>query len=203
MTDVKAFVFDWGGVLIEDPLENILKFCARHFGIEYPLFKKEFKKYANFFTCGKISETELWQKIGIQLKIVNAPKESLWEKAFEKNYQPRELMFQLVHQLKNKNFITALLSNTELPSQNYFIKQNYTQFDFTIFSCSTGYAKPDQEIFFKLIHTIKCPASNIIFIDDKLKNIKSASSLGIKSIMFKNYEQTKSQLSTITGLNFL
>jgi FMN phosphatase YigB (HAD superfamily) len=45
--------------------------------------------------------------------------------------------------------------------------------------------KPNREIYEKLIEKLKCKPEEILFIDDKEKNVNSAIDLGINGIVYK------------------
>ena len=53
-------------------------------------------------------------------------------------------------------------------------------------SFELGLLKPDPEIYKKVAKKLKCDLSEIIFIDDKPKNTKSAADLGIHAITFNS-----------------
>ena len=48
--------------------------------------------------------------------------------------------------------------------------------------------KPDVKIYQKMIEKLNCKPNEIIFIDDKEKNVIGAKSLGINGIVYKNNE---------------
>ncbi len=50
-------------------------------------------------------------------------------------------------------------------------------------------AKPNKDIYKYLIKDADLDLSTTIFIDNQIKNVQTAESLGIKSILFENLEQ--------------
>ena len=58
-----------------------------------------------------------------------------------------------------------------------------------IISYKLGYMKPSFMIYLELIRLADCNPDEILFIDDKNKNIKGAAKLGIKAIQYKNYSK--------------
>ena len=57
-------------------------------------------------------------------------------------------------------------------------------YDPVIFSGKVGLRKPDREIYELFITQSFCDPEKIVFIDDKLDNLKTASAVGMKTILF-------------------
>ncbi len=54
--------------------------------------------------------------------------------------------------------------------------------------------KPNEDIFIFAIQKLDASNEDIIFIDDKKENVKTASLLGLKTILFENVDKTKELL---------
>jgi len=67
-------------------------------------------------------------------------------------------------------------------------------FEKVLSSCVVGKMKPKKEYFKEVIKRLHIKPQELLFIDDKASNIKSASSLGIKTILFKNPNRLKQEL---------
>lgn len=86
-----------------------------------------------------------------------------------------------------------IISNTS----NEQIKSLKSKFDFfqnfdgIITSESTGSPKPNISIFVHALRNANASPSESIFIDDSLKNIQSADSLGINTHHYENYYKLK------------
>jgi putative hydrolase of the HAD superfamily len=59
----------------------------------------------------------------------------------------------------------------------------------TYASCKIGLKKPDKRCFLLVLNNHKLLPNQTIFIDDRHENIKSAQSLGMNTILFKNNKQ--------------
>ena len=55
MEKVKSVIFDWGGVLIEDPRPGLLKFCAGAFGVPQEEYIPVHDSFLDKFHVGAIS----------------------------------------------------------------------------------------------------------------------------------------------------
>jgi FMN phosphatase YigB (HAD superfamily) len=56
MQSIKAVIFDWGGVLIDDPVPALMQYCADALGVSCDDYTKAHLKFADDFQLGKISE---------------------------------------------------------------------------------------------------------------------------------------------------
>ena len=106
-------------------------------------------------------------------------------------------MFDLVSGLHKNGFKTALLSNTEKPSVEFFRRLKYDMFDLTVFSCEQGIEKPQKQIYLIAAQRLSLPPQRCVFIDDKIDCIQGADKTGLKGILFQNYSQTINELSLI------
>lgn len=64
-----------------------------------------------------------------------------------------------------------------------------------------GFSKKDPQSFAEVLKRINKDPKEVIFIDDTLKNIEAAQSIGIRTIHFKNNQQLFEELSTHLHLN--
>ncbi len=112
MERIQAVIFDWGGVLIEDPRPGLLRFCAEAFGVPEDDYTPVHDLFLDKFHTGAISEQTFWREISRKLG-KEAPKvASLWYEAFKATYVPKPEAFSLASSLHKKGYKTALLSNT-------------------------------------------------------------------------------------------
>ena len=108
-------------------------------------------------------------------------------------------MFDLVGELKRNGYKVGLLSNTELPSAEFFLETHPGLFDSTVFSCHECITKPKIEpgvgpnlkIYEIAVKRLGVPAYQSLFIDDKEWCLESAQLAGLQGILYKNYEQVK------------
>ena len=197
---IESVVFDWGGVLIDDPVPGFLAFIEVHF----PRFGvREFDEEAMVdFQKGTISEMEFWSRIGLEnIEMNSLFQGSLWRSAFESTYAERAPVFAIAKQLQLKGITTAVLSNTEKPSVEMFQSKGYTCFDETYFSCDWGMVKPESVIYQRCIDSLGYPSDRILFIDDKPENIEAAKRAGMQGHVMKDISGLKDCLN-LWGLGF-
>jgi len=194
MSQMRAVIFDWGGVLIDDPVPGLMQFCADALGVPKEIYIKAHRKFAPDLQAGKISEDAFWDALCGELEIP-APKErSLWYDAFKAVYSPRPDMFTLARSLQGNGYKTAFLSNTEIPAVRFFLEQKYDMFDVLVFSCIEGVKKPDREIYEIIVERLGVEPQQAVLIDDRLDCIDGANAAGLKTISFESIEQVKTEL---------
>ncbi len=60
---IKAAIFDWGGVLIENPTEGILQYSRKVLGIGAGCMLAAYRKLIPYFQEGRITEEEFWKGV--------------------------------------------------------------------------------------------------------------------------------------------
>jgi epoxide hydrolase-like predicted phosphatase len=195
MEKINAVIFDWGGVLIEDPAPALFKYCANAFGVSIEQYVIAFDICINDFQTGAVTEKQFWTNI---TKHLNAPMPKvnfLWTEAFMAAYKPRQEMFSLASRLRKAGCKTAILSNTEKPVVEIINKQKYDAFNVTVVSCLEGIAKPERKIYEITLDRLGIPAGQALFIDDKQENIEGAKQAGLQTILFKSTEKFKKDIA--------
>ena len=88
----------------------------------------------------------------------------------------------------SKQYQLAILSNTNSVHYEH-IKENYSiigLFEHILLSYEMGTMKPDVEAYEKLIQATSTPASQHLFIDDRIENIIAAKETGMDGIQYKS-----------------
>lgn len=197
MEEIKSVIFDWGGVLIEDPRPGLLRFCADAFGTPLDEYTPIHDSFLDKFHVGAISEHEFWLCISTELGRPMPEIRSFWYEAFRAAYVPKKEVFSLASSLHDNGYKTALLSNTELPAVGFFHEQNYNMFDVLVFSCVERIAKPQRQIYEITINRLGSKAQQTVFIDDRLVHVKGAKEAGLHAILFENINQLKNELKKL------
>ena len=136
MEEIKSVIFDWGGVLINDPAPGLMQYCARALGVSKEDYTKAHNTFAPDFQKNLFSEEVFWERICGVLNVPEPQVHSLWSEAFKAIYVPKEEMFSLAALLRKNGYKTALLSNTEAPAMQHYPRFGYNMFDVTVFSCA-------------------------------------------------------------------
>ncbi len=195
---IKAIIFDWGGVLIDDPIPGLILYCSKYLNVSEGEFKGVLRRFRPDFERGMISEDVFWERACSELGVPKPNIESLWGDAFRSVYSEKRGVFSLACSLKENGYRVGFLSNTEVPPMNYFYEKGYRFFDATIFSCVVGVKKPEWGIYEITLNRLGVHPKEAIFIDDKEENIRGAEEVGINAILFKSLEQLKKELSNFS-----
>jgi putative hydrolase of the HAD superfamily len=206
MEKIRAIIFDWGSVLIEDPAPGLVRYCAKALGVSKDQYKRAYSICMDDFQTGRVTEQQFWAnmtgrlnaRLGKTSRRSRAPMpkvDSLWGDAFAAVYVPRTDLFTMAVQLRAQGCKIALLSNTEKPAVEFFHKQKYDAFDVEVFSCVEGIKKPQREIYELTLTRLGTSAEQTLFIDDREDYIGGAKRAGIKTILFKDVGRLKKDLA--------
>jgi len=194
MGKIESVIFDWGGVLIDDPRPGLLRYCSGAFGVPLEDYTPVNDSFLDEFHKGMISEDTFWRQITGKLGKQMPPSRSQWYEAFRSAYVPKQEMFRLASSLHDKGYKTAFLSNTELPAVEFFHEQGYDMFDVLVFSCVEGVMKPERRIYEITLERLGSKAGQAVFIDDRQDYIRGAQNVGLNAILFKTIDQVKDEL---------
>ncbi len=135
-------------------------------------------------SLGEISSFDFWKELGFCSEYPKIESEYL------DTYLTIDPDFIEIARTLAKKYCLAILSNDVKEWSNYL----RTKFDLNslfktiIISGEVGYRKPDKRIYNILLDRIRSSPSNCVFIDDRAKNLLSASEMGIKTIRFIRQE---------------
>lgn len=194
-------IFDLGNVLIEWNKEKILsKICKND--LEYNLFNK-FVFQSNLWIDldnGKISleflENQLIDEMGHQYQ--DQIHELVWNWF---NYVDLyDEVYELIKQLKKKNFQIYVLSNTSsifhILLDSVLSKVSSVLDDYVI-SCEVKMMKPQKEIYLSLVNKYQLDIKDCIFLDDLEENVEAARTLGIKAFQIKERKEISNILKDL------
>jgi putative hydrolase of the HAD superfamily len=197
LSKIKAVIFDWGGVLIENPTEGILQYSREILGIGTGCMLAAYRKLIPYFQEGKITEEEFWKGVRRRTGAKGGMPVSLWLEAFEHSYVEKKDVFAVAHALHGRGCRTGILSNTEKPARPIMQRDSYRIFDPVVLSWQVGSAKPQRRIFEALIETLRLDPQEILLIDDVEANIAAAEDLGLRGLLFTDAETLKSNLADL------
>jgi len=196
-TRIEAVVFDWGGVLIENPAGPLMAYCAGALGVPVEDYMRVHSEYGEAFQRGRIAEDVFWQRVCEGLGCPPPKSRSLWGEAFRAVYRPRDDVFALAQQLHEDGCKTALLSNTEPPAMEFFLELRYEIFDVPTFSCAEGTCKPEREIYEIAVRKLGLMPGQCVLIDDRPDFIKAARNAGMNGIVYQRLAQVRRELVSL------
>ena len=182
----KAMIFDWGGVLIDDPAGELVRYCAAKLGVEAQDCQRAFDSYLPAFHRGVITEKVFWDQVCDQLNRPMPEQKSLWTEAFRNIIQPKEAMYDLAQSL-GQRYKIAVLSNTELPVIEHFLAHRSDLFEVKVFSCEEGLIKPQGDLFERCVQRLGVEPHEAVLIDDRIENVAGARAAGWRGILYESY----------------
>ncbi|MGB5330676.1 MAG: HAD-IA family hydrolase [Gammaproteobacteria bacterium] len=129
-------------------------------------------------SLGKISPDEFWGKVGVR---------SALEDEFLSRHRLNPGVTELLTEAKRNNISVWCLSN-DVSRWSEKIRSNLGVEEFlqgSVISGDVGIRKPDKAIYETLIQSSGYKIENILFVDDREKNVNAARDLGIETVMFK------------------
>ncbi len=192
---LKGIIFDVGGVLqLPNPKFNhphVHSFIAKELGISLDqYFDSIDTSYASSIE-GKIQEEKAIKSMSMNLKITPKRLTKLYMIAYRKNYKINKKLLSFVSILKKKGYKTAILSDQWLLSKKALILPIfYKIFNKVVISCDVSMRKPDPKIYKLTLKKLSLNPKEVILIDNQKWNIAPAKRMGMKTILFKNTEQT-------------
>ncbi len=194
---IASVIFDLGGVLIEQPIPAMMNYCAERLTVSPQDLLRAHERHAPDFQRGRIDEAVYWERVCGEMGVPCRSDGFLWGSAFRFAYSEYSDIFLLADLLHRKNYRIGLLSDTEVPSMNFFLSRGYGQFDFLVFSCREGFIKPDRRIFELALARSGVAAERTVFIDDRPANVEGAKKAGIRTVLFRDPGQVKNELAAM------
>lgn len=190
MAKYKTIIFDFFGVICSEVAPT---WFNRYFSQEKTAILKD--KYFKPFDLGKKSEEELYAELG---NLINKSAPEIKLEFDELTNTIDEQLLKHIEKLKT-TYKVGLLSNGGSAFVRSILKLYNIEklFDNISISAEVGLVKPDPKIFELALRNMNSQAQNTIFIDDNQKNITGAKNIGLKTILYKNYNQFKKELNKI------
>jgi putative hydrolase of the HAD superfamily len=188
MSEIKGVYFDWGGVLFKDPFAELMQRIATEMGVGADELNVP-DDLVFLWQTGALDEPEFWLKLleRSNLRVKMTPRR-IWGKHFEEVYQEFPEMIELTENLKARDLKIGLLSNTEMPGADFFETLRYKAFDYRVYSCRCGFAKPDPRIFEYAADKMGLQPDQIVYFDDKIMHVESAAKVGFRAKQFRLQE---------------
>ncbi|MFX1258054.1 MAG: HAD-IA family hydrolase [Promethearchaeota archaeon] len=204
---IKTIVLDLGGVYFTSGTVLAIKKIKELFGIKnYSLLKKFFNDYpnteGNLIRRGLITLKEFEENLVLKLKINEDDLYHLKQIWFG-SYLPNYLMEELVKKLKEQKNYRLVVFSGNIRERIDFLEKRYgfsKYFDDFVYSFDYKKNKDDRGFYEELIQHIKCEPNEAILVDDLLKVIKMAESLGFIGI---NYLYTKQLINEFKRYNII
>lgn len=193
---IKGIIFDFGGVL---STKMHLRNFAEEFSKIYNADEIEFKNLIIKLWLSARTEEKgflnFWNELGKFLKIEpnRVKKDIIRSSGFRE-----ELLTYIITNLKDKYKLGILSNHIRCWLEDVIKEKNITSiFNEIITSYNYKVAKPNKEIYKIALKKLNLKPEETIYIDDMEKNVKIAKELGMKGIVFKDFNSFKEELEKI------
>ena len=191
---IKAVFFDMGGVISPSRKEEMFAWLIRNLALPESKINVLAECY-NGAQKGEKSTEELLDEVSSKLNVDKAKLRKSWEEMHSEVFTLNPEVLAIVSSLKEKKYVTALITNTiELHASLFRKNKGYSFFHPIVCSYEIGIKKPEPGIYKKMLDVIGFKAEECVFVDDRIEHLAPAIQLGMKVIHFKNAEQLKQDL---------
>jgi putative hydrolase of the HAD superfamily len=209
VTELRALIVDWGGVLTTPLQDSMLAWCDTD-GIDYVAFRAVMKDWLgtsygddaainpiHALERGEMEVPDFESELGTRLRTVDGqPVESrgLLTRMFA-GFGPLPPMIEAVRHAKAAGFATALLSNSW---GNDYPREGWTElFDVVVISGEVGMRKPEPEIFRLTADKLGLACEQCVFVDDLMPNIRGAMAVGMCGVHHVTPQETLDALEAL------
>jgi FMN phosphatase YigB (HAD superfamily) len=179
--NIRAVIFDFGGVIAEEGFQQGLYAIAEKFGLDQKRFFQLANEavYNSGYVTGSGSENDYWNEVREHSGIM-ATDEELRQKILSR-FIPRDWMLETVRTMQQQGLVTAILSDQsdwldQLDSRYHF----FQYFDAVFNSFHLGKTKRDPVIFVETLQALKVNANETLFVDDNIGHIDRAVAAGLQ-----------------------
>lgn len=181
---IKAIVFDFYGVFLEDPYDAWLR--ANNLVRE-----GVYSRLSENLDAGHISHDEFYDLLSTESKV---PAEKIKE-AFSERGVVDPLAKRLLSQLSQHSYRIGLISNGSDHVRKHLENANLIEyFNSVTLSSEVGLIKPHPEIFIHSFKTLGVSAQDTLYIDDRIENVDTAKYLGATGIVFHSLNHLREDL---------
>jgi putative hydrolase of the HAD superfamily len=194
---IKIIAFDYGGVLGSDSDNWDTNFIevSRAAGVSPSELGNILDKHWGNLSRGKGDMSDFWREVYESSSNGNLTPGVL-EKLYADGITINEDVLGYAKELKSKGLRLVVFSNETKEWMGTKIRKFdlLKTFEKVYLSADLGFSKSEDEAFEFFLSDLMVNPSEIVFIDDREKNITKANSFGISGVKFENLQQLKSDL---------
>lgn len=187
-------VFDLSGVLFNSGLRVAVERISRRLSLEPSKVEDALNgEFAKGYRTGLVTSEQFWSKVKERF---NLEEVDTFKDLFFNAYHTQPETVNLINDLKGNNIQVAFLSNSPEDRAKY-LNEKYSfisLFDFGLFSFEAKCWKPQKVFYQRFLDKFSLYAKDIIYTDDKLRNLEPAKELGMDTVLFEGAEKLRTEL---------
>ncbi len=196
MKEITHIFFDLGGVCLTNAWDHTSREnAAEHFGYNFQESEIHHKDAVEKFEIGGTSRSDYLNEV------IFYKDRDFSEKQFvdfmENQSQAHPKSFEMLDKLRLENqYYLSVLNNESLELNLYRIEKFGLKRYFSNFfsSCFLGVAKPNLEIYRKVLQITQAPAGRCLLIDDRQPNVEAAEECGFQILHLPDVSELKKKL---------
>jgi putative hydrolase of the HAD superfamily len=191
-------VFDYGNVLSLEQEASVPERMASICGLGIDEFHERYWRRRLDYDRGDLNGESYWATVVREDVGALDPKEIDYLISIDSEGwgRPNEPVLGWAEQLRREGLPLAVLSNMPLETSRYLVAHRswLSAFDPRIFSCDVRSVKPEPAIYQHCLKAVGLPPGEILFLDDKLDNVKAARQFGMHALVFQNLGQVLAEV---------
>ncbi len=197
MKEITHLFFDLGGVCLTNAWDHISReAAAEHFQYDFQASEERHKIIVEKFEIGEASIKDYLNEAIFFRERDFSEKQFVEFMESQSKAHPRS--FEILEKLRSQNkYEISVLNNESLELNLYRIEKFGLRNYFTNFysSCFLGVAKPNLEIYRKVLQITQTPADRCLLIDDREKNVEAAAECGFQILHIPNVDELEKKLA--------
>ena len=215
MTDLRALIVDYGGVLTS-PLQDTMRSFCEDDEIDTATFLRVIREWlgsafsdeaavhpVHALERGEIAIPDFERELARRLTTHDGREveaEGLLSRMFA-GFRRQQPMFDVVRRAHGEGLSTALLSNSW---GNEYPREEWDEiFDAVVISGEVGMRKPEPGIYRLAADRLGLETAQCVFVDDLGPNVKGAVAVGMVGVKFVTVEQAVEELEALFGFQLL
>ena len=189
---IKAIIFDCFGVIYPD----ILSLVEKPYLSGSDPRRQQIRELRQKADLGLLEREEFWDEAAIVLEISRKQLDAELDKVRGADWE----LLSYIKNLRKSGYKTGILSNVGKGFLERIFDEKHPQedyFDEVVASAEIGIMKPDPRSFKLTTQRLMVAENECVFIDDREKHISGAREVGMKTILYKDFEQMKRELEQI------
>jgi epoxide hydrolase-like predicted phosphatase len=186
MSEPKAVIFDWGGVLMRTEDRSLRDAWDQRLGLSPGSVEAVVHGIPKWRDAqlGLSDLTTYWSEVAQELKLSSEMLAQLQAEFYQGDVLDQNLV-ALIRRFKQEGFRTGLLSNNILDLFSEIGELGLSDvFDQIVISADIGVMKPAAAAYLKILDALGVAPENAAFVDDFPQNVEGARAVGMHGILF-------------------
>ncbi len=201
ITEINALAVDAGGVIRKEVDPQMHTYFQSLLKVKKEIYEEVWHQLYPLVSTGQIAEDEFFNKMHSLTKSPASDSFPFAESVtaeLERLFQANKIVLGMIRIAKARGYKLALASNSH-PMQARVDEEKgmYDIFNVRVLSHEIGVKKPDPKFFDIIARKLSIQHRNIVFIDDRKKNIEGAISTGMQGIIYTDTQQMGRDLRTL------